>query len=417
MHILETGDAFEFFMRRWKQDYAVMKNKVTKNDFSESIIEDDSIGAMTLCVIASTLIANSKGLHEKVGGSSGFGKSFGITSMFNLLPPEKTFVSSMSPKSLFYTPLPAGTVVYYDDFDLSKKDIYTTIKQSTSSYQEETNHITVVNGAPMSCVIKERIGWILSAVDNFDDDQMDGRFGETEVNDSVEMQNSIHTKQKDNEFSKTKSGDVDENALICRCIWSVVESYAEANGLFEIRIPFVNAIRWADIKHPRSFPFFKDLIRAMTLFMILQREKVGNYYVATVKDFHNAERMYSKMLRLNTTKLNTKELNILQYLSDKSNGCAYLVKVCRMDLVAHLAKTYSMKQTNIIDIIHGKNNTGGLLNKVEGLQAEKLRYDSYNTQWYYWYSGGITKEGYAKSITLNDDLIETEIQRWREAIH
>src|SRR5665647_2367731 len=209
--ILKTGDAFKFFMDTWKKSYAVMKHKVTNEDFSESFVEDDSIGAMTLCVIGSTLISNSEGLHEKVGGSSGFGKSFGVASMFDLLPPEKTLISSMSPKSLFYMPLPAGTVVYYDDFDLTKRDIYTTIKQSTSSYQEATNHITVVNGAPLACVIKERIGWILSAVDNFDDEQMDSRFGETEVNDSIDMQHAIHGKQEDEEFSITKSCDVDKD--------------------------------------------------------------------------------------------------------------------------------------------------------------------------------------------------------------
>ena len=66
---------------------------------------------MTLCVIASTIILDSKGIHEKVGGPSGFGKSAGITRMFALLPPEKTYVSSMSAKALFYADLPPGTVV------------------------------------------------------------------------------------------------------------------------------------------------------------------------------------------------------------------------------------------------------------------------------------------------------------------
>jgi len=415
--ILKTGDAFKFFMDTWKKSYAVMKHKVTNEDFSESFVEDDSIGAMTLCVIGSTLISNSEGLHEKVGGSSGFGKSFGVASMFNLFPPEKTFVSSMSPKSLFYMPLPAGTVVYYDDFDLTKRDIYTTIKQSTSSYQEATNHITVVNGAPLACVIKERIGWILSAVDNFDDEQMDSRFGETEVNDSIDMQHAIHGKQEDEEFSITKSCDVDKDTLTCRCIWSLLEAQVATQGLYEVRISFVKAINWWDIKHPRSFPFFKDIIRVMALFKILQREKVNDYYVATTEDFHSAEDTYSKMAKINSTKLNTKELHILQYLGEQNTkDSIFTERVTRMDLVEYLGKTYGMKQNNIIDIIHGKNDSRGLLNKVAGLQAEKLRSDSYNTQWNYWYAGGITKDGYAKIITIDEDKAKTEMQRWRETI-
>jgi predicted house-cleaning noncanonical NTP pyrophosphatase (MazG superfamily) len=113
--ILNNGDPFNFFMKQWEKDYAV-----TNNDYS--------LGAMTLCVIASTQISNSKGLHEKVGGPSGFGKSTGITTMFKLFPPEKTLVSSMSAKSIFYVNIKAGTVVYCDDIDLSKEDFFTTVK-------------------------------------------------------------------------------------------------------------------------------------------------------------------------------------------------------------------------------------------------------------------------------------------------
>src|SRR5674476_957979 len=131
--ILETGDPFNFYMDKWKQFYAITN-------------DDDSVGSMTICVIGSTLISNSKGLHEKVGGPSGYGKSAGITRMFALFPPNKTLVSSMSPKAAFYADLKPGTVIYCDDVDLSLKDLQTTIKQSTSDYQHVAKHTTVNKG-------------------------------------------------------------------------------------------------------------------------------------------------------------------------------------------------------------------------------------------------------------------------------
>ena len=123
------------------------------------------------------------------------------------------------------------------------------------------------------------------------------------------------------------------------------------------------------------------------------------------------------MAKINSTKLNTKELHILQYLGEQNTkDSIFTESVTRMDLVEYLGKTYGMKQNNIIDIIHGKNDSLGLLNKVAGLQAEKLRSDSYNTQWNYWYAGGIPKDGRAKIITLNEEIAKTEIQSWRETI-
>lgn len=411
-YILTEGDPFKFYMDKWKSCYAITDG-------------DDSLGAMTLCVVGSTVISNSKGLHEKVGGPSGYGKSAGVTRMFALFPPEKTLVSSMSAKSIFYKELPAGTVIYSDDVDLSKEDFFTTVKQSTSDYQQVTKHTTVSNGASVDCSVSPRIGWVLSAVDNFSDDQLDSRFGETEVHDDVDKQMAIHDKQKEEEFSMSEAGTIDEDTLVCRCMWDIIQS----EGLYEIRIPFINAIKWSDIKHPRAFPFFKDMIRCMTLFRIRQREKVGKFYVATIADFERAKEVYKKMEKINATKLNSKELAIIEVLADRykafiqtmSSGqysqeiLATAGKVSRMDLVSQLSQKYNMKQQNIIDIIHGKKEEGGLLNKVVGLQAEKMQNNVFgggSSLWWYWYTGAITKDGYADSITLDEVLAEREFEKW-----
>lgn len=296
-YILEKGDPFQFYLDKWKSSYAITD-------------DDDSIGALTLCVIASTQISKSDGIHEKVGGPSGFGKSSGITTMFKLFPPEKTLVSSMSAKALFYTELPDGTVVYCDDIDLSDVNFFTTVKQSTSDYQQVTKHTTVNNGSSLKCSTARRIGWILSSVDNFTDEQLDSRFGETEVNDDIDKQQAIYQKQKDKEKSKVRADKLDDDTLVCQYMWDIIA----LGGLYDIVIPFVESIKWADIQRPRSWPFFSDIIRCYTLFKIKQRDQYNGIYMATVEDFEAARDMYKKMEHINATKLNTKEIAVLTYI-------------------------------------------------------------------------------------------------------
>ena len=397
MEILTTGDPRKFYLETWKKSYAING-------------EDDSIGEMLLSVIASTNISNSKGIHNKINGPSGFGKSEAFYKASALFPLGKVYASSLSAKALYYTPLPAGTVIYFDDIDLSDVDFLTTIKQITSNYQSETNHTTVLNGKGVKFNAAPRIGIVLSAVDNFDDEQLDSRFGETEVKNDITTQKLIFEKQKEAERRKIKAGEVDEDTLVCRCMWDIIDNL----GLCEIRIPFIDAIKFAHIHNPRNFPFFQDLIRCMALFKILQREKINDFYLATSEDFEEARIMYKKIERINATKLTSKEYSILKYLSDQSKNSIFGTKVSRMDLVEHLSENYGMKQNNIIDIIHGKkNSSGGLLNKVAGLQAEKLNQDSYTMVWYYWYPGGLTDNGYAESILLDEDGLEEIVSKWQ----
>jgi hypothetical protein len=265
---------------------------------------------------------------------------------------------------------------------LSDENFFSTVKQATSDYQQVANHTTVNNGSSLDCVVQPRISWILSSVDNFSDEQLDSRFGETEVRDDIDKQLAIFEKQQEEEWNKGVAGELDDDIKVCRCMWDIIES----GGLCEIRIPFVKAITWNDIKRPRSFPFFKDFVRCFTLFRIKQREKVRGFYMATIQDFEDAKTMYKKMEHINATKLNTKEIAVISYLKDqhqnfleamKAGNCSQssytnVGKVSRSDLVGVLAKTHKMTQQNLIYIIHGKNDKGGLLNKIPGLQAERI---------------------------------------------
>ena len=94
-------------------------------------------------------------------------------------------------------------------------------------------------------------------------------------------------------------------------------------------------------------------------------------------------------------------------------------KVSCADLVGVLAKTHKITQQNVADIIHGKDEKGGLLNKIAGLQAEKTNSPVFggNAMWWYWYTGDITLDGFTDSIVLDHELAEHEIAKWKEQMH
>lgn len=404
--ILENDNPFIYYLNTWKKTYAVAN-------------DDDALGAMIICVVGSTQVVNSRGLHNKIAGPSGHGKSYAVKQAFNMFPAGKTFMGSLSAKAAFYKNLPAGTVVYCDDVDLGDDDFFTTIKQATNDYQHPTLRVSVSNGSSIDCQINERTGWILSAVDGFSDEQLDSRFGETEVVADEAHEMAIFTKQQDEEFIIEHNIEPDEDVLICRCMWDMIAE----GGLVNIKIPFIKAIHWQDTAHPRSFPFFKDMIRCMTLFKIMQREKVGNCYIADIEDFYKAREIYKKMEKSNATKLNSNEYAILEYLSSQysTHNLMNLGRVSRMALVSALGKSHNMKQQTIINTIHGKQtkngNTGGLLAKVPGLQAECMANNAFgsgNKLWWYWYSGSVTKDGFTESIILDEYKAKEEIKIWRE---
>lgn len=401
--VLQNNDAFEFIVDVWRSQYAG---------------NNDSIGYATLCSIASTYITSSKGINVKVSGKSGFGKSTGITKMFALTPPEKTLITNLSGKAVYYDPnLKEGMCLYVDDVDLTKADLMTTIKQSTSDFQNETTHQTVINGEGVKCGIPPRVSWVMSAVNGFDDEQLSSRFLCVEVEESIEYQKDINRNQKDEEFNVNVTGKPDNDTLTCRCIFEIL-----GKELYEIRIPFAHAITWNDIEHPRNFPMFKDIVKAITFFNIKQREKYHDFYLSTPEDFYKAKQVYQQLEKINSTKLTADEIKVLECLEQqykargtKAGEQTLDGKIDRNMIAEYLGKT---SQT-IKNILHGKDKNSGLLLKVPGLHDEQTKVPTsrgYTSKYLYWYAGKATKSSYQDVVGIDDDIVDVEIGKWKKVI-
>ncbi len=331
--ILKEGDTLGFMLDTWNLRH----------------VGDRNIGENCLCAVASTYITNTRGLHVKPSGESGKGKSDAIETVLNLLPEHKYISGSMSSKSLYYHPeLIPGTIIYSDDANFTE-DTIATLKQSTSNFQKACKHRTVVNQEYAEQVIPERCSFWFSTVDAIPDEQLANRFLNADVDGSREQDLKVYNHIKDSELDLNLP--VDDDVLICRCIFDILDQ-----ELYNIKIPYINAIEWTNIENRRNFPKFLDILRSVTFFNIMQRQNINGYYLSDVEDFERALAIYKGTSKNNATNLSDLEIKVLKYI--EKHG-----QVTIKQLMDYL----KVSRQRVMQILHGKDGKGGMLAKVPQL--------------------------------------------------
>ncbi|MCD4841951.1 MAG: hypothetical protein K8R08_08130 [Methanosarcinales archaeon] len=340
--LLDKGDPFNFVLDTW----------------NETHIGDKHIGQTALLSVGSTYIKNSKGIHVKPSGNSGTGKSDALNTMLHLLPPEKHITGSLSGKALFYDEdLKAGCIICNDDQNLNE-DLIDTIKQSTSKYQDETLHRTVVKQKKGEYSIPARVTFWLAGVDGFDDSQMGNRFINTDVDESTDQDTAVYNKQVSEEYSIVNDDEVTDQVRVCREIFNLL-----GEELYNVKVPFVDSIKWFNKDNRRNFPMFKDMIRVIALFKQKQGRTYNRVILATVNDFLEAKEIYQELSENNATNLTNNELKVMEFL--ETIGEAEIKDIARaMGCSATTARKY----------MHGKdaNTPGGILAKVPGVHYKQI---------------------------------------------
>jgi hypothetical protein len=389
IHILETGDPFEFIMSVWNRLH----------------IGDRNIGENLLCSIAGTQIKNTKlGMHQKPSGESGTGKSDAIKYMLKLLPTCKYIEGSLSSKALFYDDtLQKGTIVYTDDAKLDD-NIKATLRAATSDYQEETIHRTI-NGERKLDVFKipPRVTFWMSMVESLQDNQLETRFfyGDTDASEDQDKRvNKNQTKRVTTPYHIEEDTDV----LTCRCIFDII-----FQNEYSVYAPLADEIIWNDTEHRRNYDKFLDLLQAVTLFRLKQRVTVHNGIVSTLDDYDRALIIYNGTAANNATNLNGKEMAIMKVIQGSPE---------RTITFTEIQEKTGLKETSLRYTIDGRNGSEGLLGKVKGLykldKSETISWDKGNLRsttkgTVYRYTGNIFKLGsklFESVATINRDKAE-----------
>jgi len=389
--LLEQGDPMSFILDTWHQRH----------------IGDRELGEALACAVSSTYLTTTQGLHIKPHGPSGKGKSDAIEKFLQMIPQARILNGSLSGKSAFYNPhLKKGTIIYSDDVQLNP-DIVTTIKQATSKYQSKTLHSTVKNQDHAEYKIPERICWMLSSVDGFDDDQLSNRFLGLDVDATQAQDRAVNQKQRELRRFGVSKETVDDSILICRAMYDIL-----GQEEYKILIPYIYAIQWLDIQNRRNFEMFCDILISVTFYRIKQREKLHDAYLAGIEDFYTAKSIYKNFAEFNHTKLTKKETDILNVLSSAKGEPVEFKEIQK--------KTKIAESTLRKDLDGTVKDGGGLTSKIPGLYKEVIDEDlgerGRTRKTYYSFEGSLKLEGvesYFDIVDIDESRVQAEVEKWK----
>jgi len=320
-------------------------------------VGDEPLARALLVSIGIQSVLNSDGIHPKVSGDSGKGKTHCCKAMMHLLPEKYKFNTTLSDRAIYYMDIPDGAVVFSDDIDLSET-LEGIIKRSTSNFQEGDNYTTLDKNLDVKeLYIPPRISWWLTSVDDDQSIQLLNRQFGGGVDESEKQDNDVFKFQK--EKLKTGRAGLPENrdVEICRCILDDIKKQ-----LYTVVVPYADDIDWIDKGNRRNFLIFGDIICAFAILRHRQRYRTeDNELIANIEDYNDAKNLYIGRAKNQGTKLTDAELKFCNLL----NGAGELD-------YSQLQRGMGVSQGRISQIINGKGKgDSGLVNKVPGLIVEK----------------------------------------------
>ena len=331
-------------------------------------VGDDKLAKSLMVSIAIQSVRNSDGIHPKVSGGSGTGKSHCCEAMAHLLPDEYKYEGSLSTKSIYYMNLNPGTVVFSDDVSMDD-DFEAVIKRATTKFQDGDTHTTIINQETNTFHIPPRIVWWLTSVDDDQSVQLLNRtFGGT-VDDSEKQDKAVADFQKHQAKHGLLSFPENDDIDVCRQIYRVLKE-----KLFVVDIPFADRIDWNDTSNRRNLPIFFDIIAAMAVLRFKQRELDDeNHLIAEIEDYEDAKDLYAERARTQGLKLTKIEQRLVIALNDAG----------RCD-IKYIQDAIGLSRQRVHTLLHGitgKPETG-LLFKVPKLNwiQEQVQNDNGSTR-------------------------------------
>jgi len=251
--ILEHGDPMTYMLDAFNLEH----------------VGDRDLAKCLVLSLASRLIANSKGLHVQVSGSSGKGKSDSYRVMLQQVPTGYKLEGSFSDKSLYYGDVQPRTVIFIDDKDMSDA-LREVMKESTSSFQKPITRRTVnAKLEPQVCTIAERCLWWSANVNTSGDEQELNRVLSCWVDDSKEQDQAVYRAAIERELRNDPPGEPHQ-VKVCRSMWTQLHAAAVVPVVISLS-RFAEQIRFASVRNRRDFEMFFDMIRSAAMINFFQR--------------------------------------------------------------------------------------------------------------------------------------------------
>ena len=312
------------------------------------------------CCVAVQGVKQSSGLHPKLNGESGSGKTWVVLTFAHHLPPEAVVKGSSSNLAAFYHQDGDQVFRILDDYQAGNETLDTIIKQTSSVFHREYDHRTVKKQEPLTLHIGSEQTWAVTSVDGSQDIQVLNRQIPINVDDSEELTKKVNTRTIERYGKGEEQFPEDETVLVCREIWRILR----ADGLINVKIPFFERIDWLDTSNRRNPSIFMDLLIAHTAMNRYQREKdSADYYLATEADFQAAKDLFTdKDAEELVHRLTRKEREFTDLLCKHPDGLTR----------EQAATALQISVNRVSQLAYGEKGKGGLTQKLPGFVAEDI---------------------------------------------
>jgi len=338
--IMEKGDPVKFLLDTHQKTH----------------VGDENLAMSLLVSIGCQSVKNSDGIHPKVSGESGKGKTHCCRAMARLIPKEWRCETTLSDKAIYYIKMRPASVVFSDDTVLSET-LEGIIKRATSNFQEGDAYQTVdAQRNPLTLNVPPRITWWLTSVDDNQSLQLLNRQFGGGVDDSNKQDKKVMDFQIQQAMRGEEPFPETEDTKICQEILRNVKSQ-----LFKVKIPFIASLKWYDTENRRNLPVFLDIIKSLAVLRYKQRPINDGYLIAMPQDYFDARDLYCSRAENQKLKLSDGEKKICEYLRDV--GEASTTTLCNFLKISY---------GRLSQIMGGKDGKSGLLEKVKGMTVERV---------------------------------------------
>ena len=339
VEVLEHGDPIQYIV----------------DSCGRMVVEAEQAFRKLCCCAAVQLVRQSAGLHPKMNGESGSGKTFIVFTFAHHLPPSAVVKGSSSNMAVFYHDKGDRVFRILDDYNAGNETLDTIIKQTTSVFHQKYAHDTVKKQEAVTLYIGSEQTWVITSVDSGQDIQVLNRQLPISVKDSEEITKKVNRRTIERYGKGEEQFPVDEQVLVSREICRILRE----DGLIDVKIPYINRIKWLDNSNRRNPSIFMDLLIAHTVMNRFQRQKdADGYYLATEDDFNSATNLFrekddaEELMR----KMTPREKEVIDFLLKPENKEG----TTRFDI----AKELEVAPQRVSQIINGENGKGGLTQKI-----------------------------------------------------
>jgi len=340
--ILTTGKPVQFFLEV----------------FNKIHIGDRDLGQLLIYCTGSQLNTTSNGLHPKLSGESGMGKSDAVETYLHCLPKCAYIRTSLSSKAIFYHNVRPGTIIFLDDYK-QNDDLDAIIKQTSSRFHEPYQHMTVDKDREgQTMLAPPEIVWAITSVDTSQDIQVLNRQVGLDVDSSDDQTRAVIKHLLKQAGEGEERFPITEEVLICRAMVLELKKH-----MFKVAIPYWERIKWMDLSSRRNPSIFLDLIRANAVWHFMQRvTREEDFIEATEQDFEDAKMLYVGRADTLIDKLSKSERRLAEAII-ANHGEMYRDEA---------ADKLKVSVNRISQLVHGENGRTGLLQKLPGFNAEKV---------------------------------------------